>query len=65
MAVHTEVRQDRVYALVVAKNGPHLTKSFGGAPGLSIRNGRIEFVSVTLDAFAGFYQVIWSILFSI
>ncbi len=52
MAVHTEVRQDRVYALSIAKNGPHLTKSNGRPAGFSTHSGSLEFVSVTLDAFA-------------
>ena len=55
MKVHTEIRQDRVYALVVAKNGPHLQESdvnSGRTPGMEIHGGRIEFTSVTLDAFS-------------
>src|SRR5277367_4023625 len=41
MTVHTEIRQDRVYALLVAKNGPHLTTSTGRPVGFSIRNGSL------------------------
>jgi len=52
MTVHTETRQDRVYALIVMKSGAHLKESSGGIPALEVHNGRIEFASATLDAFA-------------
>jgi len=52
MKVHTEMRQDRVYALIVAKNGPHLNAAAGRPVGMEFHDGRIEFTSATLDAFA-------------
>ncbi len=53
MKIHTEMRQDRVYALIVAKNGPHLKEAGGHPVGMEFHDGRIEFTSATLDAFAG------------
>ena len=52
MKVHTEVRQDRVYALIVGKNGPHLKESAGRPVGIEFHDGHIEFTSVRLDSFA-------------
>lgn len=57
MSVHEEIRQDRIYALVVGKGGPHLTKSDvkegrnDPVPQLEVHDGRIEFRSATLDSF--------------
>jgi uncharacterized protein (TIGR03435 family) len=56
MKVHTETRQDRVFALIVAKGGPHLTPSdavMNRPPALEVHDDRIEFASATLDAFCG------------
>jgi uncharacterized protein (TIGR03435 family) len=52
MKVHTELRQDRVYALIVAKNGPRLKAAAGHPVGMEFHDGHIEFTSATLDAFA-------------
>ena len=52
LKVHTELRQDRVYALIVAKNGPHLKEAAGHPVGMEFHDGHIEFTSTTLDAFA-------------
>jgi uncharacterized protein (TIGR03435 family) len=52
MKVHTELRQDRIYALIVAKSGPHLNPAAGRPVGMEFHDGRIEFTSATLDAFA-------------
>jgi uncharacterized protein (TIGR03435 family) len=52
LKLHTELRQDRVYALIVAKNGPRLTESAGRPVGMEFHDGRIEFTSVAMDAFA-------------
>ena len=56
MIVHTEVREDRVYALVVAKSGPRLKRSEdqSGRPLLlnAIANGHLEFRFANLNGFA-------------
>jgi uncharacterized protein (TIGR03435 family) len=52
LAVHNETRQLPIYALVVAKGGPHLTPST--SEGLTIHNqkGRVECKKVTMKQFA-------------
>jgi uncharacterized protein (TIGR03435 family) len=56
MKAHAETRQDRVCALVVAKNGPHLKESKTqsdwprGFEGHA--DGRLVFASTTLDSFS-------------
>ena len=52
MKVHTGMRQDRVYALVAGKNGPHLKESAGRPVGTQFHDGHIEFTSVTLASFS-------------
>ena len=54
MKVHREIRQDRVYTLVVAKGGPHLTASADQSdrpPELEGQDGKMEFAFATLDSF--------------
>ena len=52
LVVHNETRQLPIYALVVAKGGPHLTPS--SSEGLTIHNqkGRVECKKVTMKQFA-------------
>jgi uncharacterized protein (TIGR03435 family) len=52
LVVHNETRQLPIYALVVAKGGPHLTPST--SEGLTIHNqeGRVECKKVTMKQFA-------------
>lgn len=52
LKVHTETRQDRVYALVAARNGPHLKAAAGTPVGMAFHDGHIVFTSVTLDGFS-------------
>jgi uncharacterized protein (TIGR03435 family) len=56
MRAHEETRQDRVYALVVARNGPHLKPSEEQSDrplGFEAHaNGHMEFTSATLDSFS-------------
>lgn len=62
LKAHVETRQDRVYALVVAKNGPHLKESKGGGeqpPSVALRaDGHIEFTSATLASFSSAMAVL-------
>jgi uncharacterized protein (TIGR03435 family) len=62
MRAHLETRQDRVYALVVAKNGPRLKESKGesGQPqGVTLRSdGHLEFTSATLASFSSALAVL-------
>jgi uncharacterized protein (TIGR03435 family) len=52
MTVHKEIKRDRVYALVVARNGPRLKESKGQSDGpQSVElhaDGHMEFTSATL-----------------
>jgi len=41
MKVHTEMRQDRVYAPIVGKNGLHLKEAAGHPVGMEFHEGRI------------------------
>jgi uncharacterized protein (TIGR03435 family) len=52
LVVHNETRQLPIYALVVAKGGPHLTPST--SEGLAVHNqkGRLECKKVTMKQFA-------------
>ena len=55
MKVHREMRQDRVYALIVAKNGARLAASADQSdrpPELETHDGKMEFAFATLDSFA-------------
>jgi uncharacterized protein (TIGR03435 family) len=62
MKAHLETRQDRVYALVVGKNGPHLKESTGQREqpgGVKLRNdGHILFTSATLASFSSAMSVL-------
>jgi len=62
MQVHLETRQDRVYALVVAKNGPRLKESEGQSQrpqGVKLRaDGHMEFTSATLASFSSAMSVL-------
>jgi uncharacterized protein (TIGR03435 family) len=60
MKVHKEVRQDRVYALVVARNGPRPKESKGHRPqGVELHaDGHMEFTSATLASFCSAMSVL-------
>jgi uncharacterized protein (TIGR03435 family) len=62
MKAHLETRQDRVYALVVGKNGPHLKESEGQSerPGdVKLRaDGHMVFTSATLASFSSALSVL-------
>jgi uncharacterized protein (TIGR03435 family) len=62
LKAHLETRQDRVYALVVAKNGPHLKESKGGSgqpQSVALgADGHIEFTSATLASFSSAMAVL-------
>jgi bla regulator protein blaR1 len=52
LAVHNETRQLPVYALVVAKGGPHLTPSTSESLAIHNMKGRVECKKVTMKLFA-------------
>lgn len=54
LAIHTETRELPVYALVVAKNGPHLTPSQGAdaRQGIQGKRGLMECRALSMKAFA-------------
>jgi len=62
MKVHKETRQDRVYALVVARNGPRLKESIvqdDRPKGVKLRaDGHMEFTAATLDSFSSAMSVL-------
>ena len=62
LKAHWETRHDRVYALVVGKNGPHLTESKkqGDRPGgVKLQaNGHMVFTSATLASFSSAMSVL-------
>jgi uncharacterized protein (TIGR03435 family) len=62
LKVHSESKQDRVYALVVARNGPNLKESKAQsdrAPSFEGHaDGRLEFASATLDSFSSAMSVL-------
>jgi uncharacterized protein (TIGR03435 family) len=54
LAVHWETKQQKVYALVIAKSGLHLKKSTQDHMGVSFTpKGHMEFKGATLAGFAG------------
>jgi uncharacterized protein (TIGR03435 family) len=62
MTVHKEIRRDRVYALVVGRNGPRLKESKGQGDrtqGVELHaDGHMEFTSATLASFASAMSVL-------
>jgi uncharacterized protein (TIGR03435 family) len=52
VAIHTETRELPIYALLVAKGGPHLQKSTTEDLGIHNRNGFVECTKVTMKDFA-------------
>jgi uncharacterized protein (TIGR03435 family) len=61
MKVHTETRQGRVYALIVAKSGSRLKESKDQSdrpPAVVINASRVEFTSATLDSFSSAMSVL-------
>ena len=62
MTVHKEIRRDRVYALVVAKSGPHLKESKGQSDrpqGVELHaDGHMEFTSATMASFSSAISVL-------
>jgi uncharacterized protein (TIGR03435 family) len=62
MTVHKEIKRDRVYALVVARNGPRFKESKGQGDrpqGVELHaDGRMEFTSATLASFASAMSVL-------
>jgi uncharacterized protein (TIGR03435 family) len=55
LKVHSETKPQRVFALVAARNGPHLVeaKDADRGPGMSFdTSGHLQFVSMTLSGFA-------------
>jgi len=62
MTVHKEMKRDRVYALVVARNGPRLKESKGqsdGPQGVELHaDGHMEFTSATLASFSSAMSVL-------
>src|SRR3984957_16355402 len=61
MTVHKESRRDRVYALVVARNGPHLKESSQSDRPQSVElhaDGHMVFTSATLASFSSAMSVL-------
>jgi uncharacterized protein (TIGR03435 family) len=62
MTAHQEIRRDRVYALVAARNGPHLKESKGQSDrpqSVELHaDGHMEFTSATLASFASAMSVL-------
>lgn len=52
LAVHTEIRELPIYALLVAKGGPHLRNSTSDGLNIHNRNGFVECTKVTMKEFA-------------
>ena len=52
LVLHTETREVPIYALLVAKGGPHLRKSTSDGLGIHNRNGFVECTKVTMKEFA-------------
>jgi Protein of unknown function (DUF3738) len=65
MTVHKEMKRDRVYALVVAKNGPRLKESKGQGDrpqGVELHaDGHMEFTSATLASFSSACRFFWPV----